>query len=387
MSKIIYCDLIAYGGIHSEFNSSFLKVLIKAYPEYSSIEFYSEKEHGQICYKHLKMFRNIKYRYYSINSKKFIGGIKTILRDLFSCYYLLKVFIRSKKEDMIFIALAYPIAQNFILILQNIYKRNLYLCQHGELEVFVNKNKFHKNKIYYSLVKKVLKSSHIKFVILGDIIFKYTSFLFNKDSKVIIIDHPYNLDYNGEINKNFTPLVIGQIGTGSIGKGTDVLFQLAFLLKKEIEANLLKIKLVGALPSKLYYLDNGLVEYSKQPLNEIEFENGIRNLHYTLQLRNNEISKAVASGTFLDTIKYEKPFFSLENDYILNYISKYPSVNNIFLSIEDMACKIKDIIYKDKASFKREYLNSILYIKELKKEFSLEKIASEFRKQDRQYGE
>lgn len=384
MKRIFYCDLIAYGGIHTEFNSACLQVLMIAYNDIQLVEFFSEKKHAEICSMRLSKYENIKYNTYQLNTDNFVGGIKTPLRDLISCFYLLKIFFKSRNNDLIFIALAYPIAQNFILVLQSLFKRNVYLCQHGELEVFANPRYFNKNKFYYSLMKNVLKSKLVKIVILGIPVFKNVSFLFNSNSNVIVIDHPYDFSYENIItyNNNFYPLTIGQIGTGGIGKGTNYLFELAFLLEKEIRNGIVKIKLIGALPNKLKKLDNGLVEYSDIPLDMYSFEEGIKSLHYTLQLRDNDIGKAVASGSFFDTLKYEKPFFSFYNDYILYYTNEYSFVGEFCFSIDDMADKIKQIVYGDKEIFKEKYYRSLVEINDLKKSLSLNRIAKSFKEQD-----
>lgn len=384
MKRILYCDLIAYGGIHSEFNSACLQVLMLAYPDIQNVEFFAEKRHSEICSIRLKKYQNIKYNNYRLNSERFIGGFKTPLRDLISCFYLLRIFLQSRNNDLIFIALAYPIAQNFILVLQSIFKRNVYLCQHGELEVFVNSSHFYKNKFYYSLIRRTLKSKLIKTVVLGAPIFKNVSYLFNSNSNVIVIDHPYDFSCENVIthNDDFYPLTIGQIGTGGLGKGTNYLFELAFLLEKEIRKGIVKIKLIGALPYNLRYLDNGLVEYSDIRLDICAFEEGIKSLHYTLQLRDNETGKAAASGSFFDTIKYNKPFLSFYNDYILYYVNKYSSVGHFCLSLKDMADKVKEIVYTDRDDLKNEYYKSLIEIDNLKKTISLNEIARSFRCQD-----
>lgn len=379
--RILYCDLIAYGGIHSEFNSAFLKVLMLAYSNISSVEFFSAKEHGRICSSHFVQ-DEVNWHFCKLLPDNFVGGIKTPLRDLISCLYVLKLFFLSKKDDIMFFSLAYPFAQYCIYIMQGFFHRNVFLCQHGELESLINDSGFARNKYYYSMIRPLLKLSRVKTIILGKPVFDNVKELFYPNKKVIVVDHPYDFFNRNLIsNTNFSPLVLGQIGTGGISKGTQYLFKIAYLLKNEILAGLLKIKLVGCLPNSLKYLDNGLVEYSVNRLNAVDFKRGIEELNYTLQLRDNSHGKAVASGSFWDTIKYEKPFFSLRNSYIEFYTQKYPNIGRFYDTVEDLAISIKKMIY-NKESLIRKYDYSISEIYKMQKDFSLESIALSFKSQD-----
>lgn len=379
--RILYCDLIAYGGIHSEFNSACLKVLMLAYSNISSVEFFSAKEHGKICSTHFVQ-GEVNWHFYKLLPDNFVGGIKTPLRDLISCLYVLKLFFLSKKDDIMFFSLAYPFAQYCIYIMQGFFHRNVFLCQHGELESLINDSGFARNKYYYSMIRPLLKLSSVKTVILGEPVFRNVKKLFYPNKRIIVMDHPYDfLNTNLILNKSFSPLVLGQIGSGGIPKGTQYLFEIAFLLKKEILAGLLKIRLVGCLPNSLKYLDNGLVEYSANRLNAVDFKRGIEELNYTLQLRDNSHGKAVASGSFWDTIKYKKPFFSLKNNYIEFYARKYPNIGKFYDTVEDMAISIKEMICH-REGLMQKYVLSISEIDEMQKNFSLDSIALSFKSQD-----
>jgi glycosyltransferase involved in cell wall biosynthesis len=378
--KIKYIDLIATSGIHSEINVALLKVIMLTVRNYNSVDFYAEKEHCTICQDKIDNC-NVKFHPFRLLHKNINGGIITPVRDILSCFYVLKIFIFLKKEDFLFFALAYPFAHYTIYFLSKLFKHKVYLCQHGELDVFIQRNCFERNKQYFSLIRPLLKrKSGIIYLILGEPIFKHVQHLFGNTPNIIVIDHPYDFSINvNRINNNFIPLIIGQIGFGSKSKGTHHLFELAEMLKDEIDSGKLEIKLIGKLDNSLRYLDNNLVEYSNTILDTKTFEEKIKNLSFTLLLRDNFQGKAVASGTFFDTIKYEKPFLSLHNDYVSYYTQRYPESGTFFDTIAEIAEEIKKIL--DKGMTIDEYNGKIFSIKQIQQYLSLSSIAMNLRTQ------
>lgn len=381
--KIIYCDLMAVSGLHTEYNSACIRVLLSAFPNYKRIDFYGEKEHCNIiATKTLNL--NILFHPYSLLPKGLRGGFRSILRDLFTCLYVVKVFTNSRKEDLIYFALAFPFAQYCIHLLQLIFRRKVFICQHGEMEAFINGCKMSQNaKKYYSIIRPLLKSNRIIHVILGEVIWKNLRFLFLPNPNVIIIDHPYNFKVLREQHSPeiYHPLIIGQIGYGGISKGTQYLFALASLLRNEINNGQLHIKLVGRLSPEMIKLDEGLVSYAKEMLSDEEFKEGINTLHYTLQLRDMATGKVTASGSFFDTLKYEKPFIGLNNEYINYYVKSYPKAGKCYDSLEEIAKEIRRLLTLKDEEIKQEYQAAISDIQHLKQHLSLENIAKSFQRQ------
>jgi hypothetical protein len=380
VKTIKYYDLIAHSGIHSEFNVAFLQVIILAIKNYNRIDFFSEKGHCVICKDKIND-QNIAFHPLFLLHKKIIGGIKTPLRDVLSYVYILKSFLFSDKTDYLFFVHIFPLAHYLVFILNKIMKRpNVYLCKHGELEVYIRKDI--KNKRYYSLDRALysVMRSHIKYIILGESIFRNIKHIFENNKNIIIIDHPYNWDNmtNKNHGENFYPLIIGQIGLGTKSKGTELLFVLANILKKYILEKKLIVMLIGRLDIKVD--DNGLVKYYEKILDDKDFNEKITALHYTLHLRDKYLGKAIASASFMDSIKYEKPYFSLENDYVSYYSDQFPGCGIICSSIEDMAKKIESILHNKKNAMK-DYKNNINSIKIMKNRMSLLSIAREFEKQ------
>lgn len=378
--RIKYYDLIAPGGLHSEINVALLKTFMLARNDFSRVEFHAEKTHIDICKKKIKD-PEIEFHVLKLLHKSLFGGFKTPIKDLLGCIYVTNAFLFSAKNDLIIFGLAFPFSQYLVYFLNKFYKRTIYVCLHGELEVFVEESKFDRNKRYHSLLKYAIsKNANIKYILLGESIFQHVQHVFKSPEKLIVIDHPYIYNQVNEINSNFEPLIIGQIGGGDYSKGSHLLFRLAENLKNEIKSGQLEIILVGKLSKQLMHLDNKLVTYSNDILPESIFKKQIQNIHYSVQLRDNNSGKAIASGSFFDTVKYEKPFFSLNSEFVKYYTDKYDGCGKIFNSIDEIAQEIR-LILSDKKKAREDYGKSILAIQHMQEDLSIENISKQLKMQ------
>jgi glycosyltransferase involved in cell wall biosynthesis len=385
--KIKYYDLIALAGIHTGINVALLKIFMMSFKDYNSIDFYAEPKHSSICKDKLKD-KTVNFHSMRLMPRKlFGGGGKMILRDAFSCIYVIQAFLRSNKKDVLVFSLVYPFAQALIYGLINALKRKqVYVCLHGEMEVIIDDRKF-KSKNYQKITKYILKKkSDINYIVFGESIFQNLKHLFTDTSKVIIIEHPYEFEEKHLLpTVYYNPLIIGQIGMGEKSKGTNYLFELAKLLETEIKENKIKVKLVGKLNSQLIPLDNGLVEFHKNFLDDETFKKEINSLHFTLQLVPLSKRKVTASGSFFDTLKYQKPYLSLENEYISYFHTKQPNSGVIFNSINEMANYIKQLLSTDYEQLDKQYQSSIDAIRNLQETLSLSNIAEKFKQQITNY--
>jgi hypothetical protein len=381
--KIKYYDLIAVSGIHTGINVALLKIFMMSFKGYKSSNFYAEPKHSAICKQKLNENSVNFYSMKLIPEKLFGGGGKMALRDALSCIYVIQAFICSTQEDVLVFSLAYPFAQCVIYGLSKLLRRkNVYVCLHGEMEVIIDKSPF-KSKKYQTLTKHVLKQkSDIHYIVFGESIFRNLQHLFESPSKVIVIDHPYEFDDKPKsFESNYKPLIIGQIGLGVQSKGTDYLFDLAKLLETEIRENKLKIKLAGKLSVELLDFDNGLVEFHRDFLSSETFEKEIQSLHFTLQLVPLSKRKVTASGSFFDTLKHQKPYLSLENEYIEYFHSKQPNSGVMFPSIEEMAAYIRLLLSTDFETLSTQYHKSTEAIRCLQQTLSISNIADSFKGQ------
>ncbi|HLP04541.1 MAG TPA: hypothetical protein VK152_03845 [Paludibacter sp.] len=380
--KIKYYDLIAVSGIHTGINVALMKVLKMVYENQEGVDFYAEPMHSKICNEKWSG-NDVHFHTMKLMPAKLFGGSKMILRDALSCLYVFKAFLFSSRQDILIFSLAYPLAQYLIYLLSKLSnKKDIFVCLHGEMEVIVDDRSF-RSKRYQNLTKKVLNSnSKIHYIVLGESIFKNLKHLFARPEKVIVIEHPYEfktIDLHSVAN--FKPLVIGQIGMGETSKGTGSLFEIAKMLENEIQQGKLIVKLAGRLNPQLMKLDNGLVEYHTNFLDSNTFESEIQSLHFTLQLVPFSKRKVTASGSFFDTLKYQKPYLSLENEYIGFFHSKQPNSGALFTTLQEMAAYIKHQLDGGSDEFSTQYQKSIEAIRELQRNLSLTNIAESFKNQ------
>ncbi|MFT3751978.1 MAG: hypothetical protein QM800_03575 [Paludibacter sp.] len=352
------------------------------YSKSDCIEFYAEPQHSQICREKWKD-NTISFQSMKLMPKWLFYGGKMALRDALSCLYVIQAFFFSQKSDILVFSLAYPFAQNLIFLLSKLLNRkNIFVCLHGEMEVIIDERLF-KSKKYQNLTKKVLRSkSDIRYIVLGESIFNNMKHSFIQPEKVIVIEHPY--EFNNEQTstiETFKPLLIGQIGLGELSKGTEHLFELAELLKPEIETGKLKIQLVGKLNAQLQQFDNGLVEYETNFLSPDIFDQKIRSLHFTLQLVSLTKRKVTASGSFFDSLKHKKPYLSLDNDYIRYFHNLEPDSGRMFSDLTGMAEHIRTILNTENSQLHEHYDKSVQGILRLQQRLSLSNIAETFKRQ------
>lgn len=381
--KLVYCDLIAYEGLHTGVNSALIKVMDLTFqPEI--IEFYAEKNHLDICKKKI-IAKNIVFKNLQLLPKSMVGGLKTILKDIIGCFYILKIFLTTKNEDVICIALAYPFAQFSVFMFNKIFKRtNVFVCQHGELELLFNKKAYPIFKRHYFSIEEILlnKKSKIRNIIFGETIYNNIKVKF-PNINAIVIDHPYVYDYvnSNNVNVEFNPLIIGVIGNTGVNKGTEYVFQLSDLLRDYILEGKLIVKIVGKLADVYKEYDKGLVINQHTGIIPEEiFQSEIESLHYALLLRNNDMNKFTASGTFFDIVKYKKPYLSFQGEYIGYYYNKNPNAGELFDDIFQIADRIKKII-ENRSQSVIDYRKSIEGISELQNDLSLSSIAKKFSQQ------
>ena len=341
--KIRILELSMGGVYHGGVNVGLIEVMARVFPDLD-IVFRSERLHAESVKKRKTTDKEVDYspwRYFPPVSLKTI-----FFRDAWGCLYGIGEFLRSKKNDVIFITNLLPFAHRWLCFLNRLFRRELFICLHGQLEALLPGSPLGKTKRYFGLHRRILKTddrSH--YIVLGEPVFEEVKSLFSSRSRVIVIDHPYDYDSApSELPSYALPLRFGQIGTGNSGKGTQRLFELAALLRPEIEARELEFHLIGRLDSRSTPLGNGLVNTSDHSLSDERFRKKIENLHYTLFLRGKDEARGVPSGSFFDAVKVGKPYLSLENGFVAHYHKRFPGTGSLFPTMEEMAKYIRQQI-------------------------------------------
>lgn len=376
--KIHYFDFVASGGVHTTFNSAMIEVLNKVFPQNDGIILHSQKVNGEIVRE--KCISKIEVNALKFLFSKIVRFSK--VRDLLSILFLLPAILFSSGEDILFVGLCFPFTIRFINFFSKIFRRAIFVALHGEMQYFLDCDKRYiqvQHKKYFTSTRKCFarKNKYVRYVILGEPIWKNVSFLFNKENNVIVINHPaiFSEMNNREAKKDNGLLSIGMIGGGLERKGVENLFEIAGLLKDEIASGKLVLKICG-----LYSGDDknkDLVSYSDHILSEKELEDEIESLDYSFQLTTDKICKAIASGTFIDSLIFGKPVIGLHSSYLDFYCpDNYP----VFSSEKEIAEKIKEFLNDEKRSFYENDLNETFRIRNY---FSVEYNAKLFSSQIR----
>lgn len=374
--KIHYFDFVAKGGVHTTFNSAMIEVLNKVYPSNEGIVLHSEKEHGKIVQKK----SNVKIIFEPLNFlfSKIVRYSK--IRDLLAIVFIFpRLFINS--EDIIYVGLAFPFCIRFLNFFTKLLKKHIFITLHGELQYFLPCDKRYiqiEHKRYFCSTKKYfnVENKYITYVILGKPIFDSVSHVFKSNRNIIVINHPaIFLQDKSNLKNCHKPLQIGMIGGGLERKGVESIFKLAGFLKDEILEKKVVLKICGFYSGNTKNENLNLVQYFNKILPEAELENEIKNLDYSLQLTTDFICKAIASGTFIDSLIFEKPILGLHSSYLDYYCpDKYP----IFDSEKELAQRIKEYVYSQTDDFYRKDCEMTM---QMRNKFSTDFNAELFKKQ------
>lgn len=376
--RIHYFDFAAKGGVHTTFNSSMIEVLKKSFKT-DEVIFKSEREHGIIVAD--KLGEKIILKPIRFLFSRFINH--TRLRDFLSSFLVFFQLLFIKKSDVIFIGLAFPYTINLIYIYSNLMHKRVYITLHGEMQHFIEQNhEIYKSRrsVYFRKMKFALsrKSGFVSYIVLGRPIYEAVKFIFNSKSDVIVINHPakfYDLKYD---MKFALPLKIVLIGGCLKRKNGEKVFELARLLENEIGRNLVEFKIIGILGSDLKEADNGLVKYFDNIVDEDTFREEIKKADFSLQLTTDDVCKAIASGTLIDSLYWAKPMLALSSSYFNYFATDFYKDNLVFESIESMSKGVRKIILEFDIEKYKQCVQETIAMRE---KFSIEYNAALFKRQ------
>jgi len=375
--RILLAELSMSGVFHAGVNAGFVRLMKEVYPD-GALHFIAEKSHVETCRIRLADI-SVHYRKLPVFPK--VEKFTLPLRDLLGCIYAVRLFAGSRKSDTVFITNLLPLTHWCVWLMNGLIRRRLFIALHGQLEALLPDTSLRMTKPYFRLHAPLFRYDRdSRYVLLGEPVYQEVKPFFGPQTKRIVIDHPY--DYGAEpfVPALEYPLRFGQVGVGNRGKGTEKLFRLGELLQDEIEAGRVELHLVGRLDPELRSRTNRWVKWHPKTLAENDFATGIDGLHYTLLLRNAGDGRAIASGSFFDTLKYGKPFLSLDSAFVRHYSVAFPGCGEVFSSVEAMAEAIRRICRDlDHA----EYKNRTAALLAARKGLSIQCIAEQFKHQDK----
>ncbi len=272
--RIILAELSMSGVFHTTVNAGFIRWMRREHPT-AELCFSAERSHLESCAEQIgnQSVHMIKWPFFPLANKYTLP-----LRDALGCAYALWLFLRSRKDDILFITNLLPVTHWAVFGLNALFRRRLSIALHGQLEALLPGVPLGLTKPYFRAIRLILRrDTSTRYVILGEPIRREGARFFSPAARLTVMDHPYAIDTETVENPLEFPIRFGQIGVGNRGKGTHRLFQLGEVLREEIEAGKVSLSLVGRLDPELRKAANPWVWWHEKPLPEAAWRHEIAN--------------------------------------------------------------------------------------------------------------
>jgi hypothetical protein len=312
---------------HEAFNSALLSMCSSIFESIEYVCSSSTREAVKnMLYNHGKLRDIDDVKFHDIQVLQF-GKFDKLMKDrarlLQDSFYLLTA---RKNVLIIYSGGGYAFLLWWINILSYIFRRNVWIFCHGEIETMLLKSpkyKFYNIGMYYKqmLYKGFLKYGRInkrmRCCVLGNSILDNLQPYLNRHNKkrFLSINHPvlFNNRKKEQHNSN-TSLKIGTVGGMNEEKGLSRLLHIAERLK-----GVVTISVVGLIHDKIDYGKYSYINFiskdNKMSIPRETFDKEIDSLDYILFLYDINSYKFIASGALFDALIMGKPIISLHNDF------------------------------------------------------------------------
>lgn len=349
---IRYVSSFSVGTLHGMVNGAMLKMLCRAFPD-SEIQVAAASSGMPVLQKAVEEGKEkLSFKSLAVTTGK--GRLSLLKRYIQSAYFNIRELWRSEEGDIIF----YNFNNVFSLALVNLISRKwrknreVFILCHGEMEYLANADKhpqFYK-KILIRLTKGFFQkkkakniSPELKFIVMGDVILYNLSFYIERNllARFYSIDHPVVKEKRGSSSSS-TEVKSGKIKVGTVGiqnkyKGSDTFLEIAENLK---DLPHLEFHAVGQIQSDIEKFRNlGIVisDKAEEAIPAEEFSSRVRDLDLILLLYPSDSYHLIASGAFLDTIRYGKPLLAISTEYFEYFFDKFGSVGTLVKDKEAIA--------------------------------------------------
>lgn len=384
--KLLLVDLCMRKEEHVFFNSAITKIISDVYPN-TNIYFYGDREHCLRVQSELNSINVISFKCINVKSHQ---TWRVFGSDVYSCKYILGILRKAQRNsDIILLLNRLPTCLLVLNVLNLFFKRKIISVLHGELESLVNhQNVTGLTKYYYQIFRLsyALSQSHTSYIVLGESIKKNLFGLNFGKAKLITIDHPY--DYalpfvQTEVIPVASILNLGIIGKAMQRKNSGKIFELATKVSTYTKEDRIHFSIAGIVEKTLKSEVNPLVHFNNSDIRlpKEQYFKTIMTLTYSLLFYTSDMNRALASGSFFDCLKFEKPILALKgNPFVDYYLDKYPGIGLSFDSLEDMALFIADKcgLYH---FYTTHYHEQIEAIRNAKADLSLSAISSKLKQQ------
>lgn len=357
---IYFVDLTVVGNHHFLYNSGSLNIISQTFPK-ETIKLFCTDSHYAYLKQTTDQNKVIQKSVFSNKDLKSFKLYNWIKKTIFDLFFLIRMFHRSKNENVQFIFITLmPVRSFYILFNLHKYffsKQIVLLSMHGELEKAFSNDTNKTVQFHKKIILKLLSYCNKYFKILVPNPF-VASNLINKfpEKKPFISSLYYHINVNPDLltkEINF-PIEIGHIGATESRKNSEMFFDLINLFYEQhpnFRKNL--FKLVGSnklqlLNSNCNYADKDLI------LERTYFENEIQNLTLSCILFRKQNYLYRDSGILAESFKFLKPIIGLKHPY-------FDFIENEFGKIGWFTNTIQELVYliakfeEDKETFSAEY--------------------------------
>lgn len=383
---IVFSELQMQGDKHVQVNGGLLNIINATFTN-QNIEVFCDSRHEiellNFINSSVKLHFNT-FNYTGASELKKRATFSKTLRESLLAFRIF-LFAKKKKAELVIFASAFPFTSVIINFFSWLFQQKTIICLHGDIGVLKLKNNKLTTNIFRIAIKLffICKPSNVILLFYGKTIetnlFRiYPNF---RKDKIISIDHPYNYNFTHNIISNENDkLIIANIGTGIINKNSQFLFQLANLLKKQVEGDCVEFLQIGNISKEVLAFSNPYVKIiNKSVFLPIEdFELNLLRAHYFIYFFTpNSLYDLCPSGTFFDAIKYSRPIIAIRNPFFEYYFNKLGNIGYLCDSITDIFVIINNILNKKLSEYQIQ-VDNLLKAKEI---LSIENISLSFQEQ------
>lgn len=371
--SIIFIDSNSIGNFHEVFNAAFFKILEA---RFEHIIYLSSKSSYENI-KKILLNNDVVYNSGKVEFKeiKVLEGKKShhiFLRKIRASFLLFFLLLKYRNSSII-LANLNEFGTLYFNILSNIFKINLTIVAHGELEYLIQN--VPKNKpifVYKKLLQRFFKnkiSKNIKVIALGESIREKLIELYpNNNDAVVSMKHPYFFKkFSGEKGISL-PIKMGVVGAVGENKGMLKFIKLSESLKDLIREKKLELYVIGrhGYNTDKFPLINFIAK-ANTTIPTDEYNEAIKDLSAILFFYDQNQYQLTASGAVFDAINHEKPIIAIKNNYF-NHVCSYGKIGYLCEDINEMENMIRKLITHEVS------LENLKGFNELKHVFSWENI-------------
>lgn len=369
----VFIDSNSIGNFHEVFNAAFFKILEARFEKI----IYLSSESSYENLKKILVSNNINYNSGKVEFKKIkvLEGKKShhiFLRKIYASFLLFFLLLKYRNQDIV-LANLNEFGTLYFNLLSNLFKINLTIVAHGELEYLIQN--VPKNKpifVYKKLLQRFFNSKisdNIKIIALGKSIREKLIELYPKNSATFVsMEHPYFFKDVAVEKQSSLPVKMGIVGAVGENKGMLKFIKLSESLKDLIMEKKLELFVIGrhGYRTEDFPLINFIAKADTIiPTNE--YNEAIKGLNAILFFYDQNQYQLTASGAIFDAINHEKPVIAIKNNYF-NHICSYGEIGYLCEDTDEMESIIRKVV-KHEIS-----LETIKDFKELKSIFNWKNI-------------